>query len=507
MRKAPVYFFMAVAAALAAVGLTLVSANSANQAPTEASLRALLAINPHDAAAAQQLADLFSHQGRTGDAISWYQTAIRNAPDNASAPVSLALLFESQKLTAEAEHLLDANLKHHPDDPATNQAVADLAVSTLGDLAFPRVKKLYITALAGDPSRAGAALGLAKIDQATGDLSGAQSVLEQALYAGGGGWTGRGVNSRNPALHLALARVLCLRHDYAAASMHFDSGTALDPSNAQAFCDWGIMLIDADEPELAEKVLRQAIELDGKNAAYHMHLGRALRDQSRFTESSKEFKAALDADPHYAPVYLEVARSLEDVHQEPQALDYLRKALHEDPHFVDAQVALARMYSDAADDSLRNPWGAANMLLSAVDETHGQDVSLRVACAKALAAVGAFDQALGQVDAALALAPALHLSGMQREVLLQMHQDYFLATLPPIADAAPGILSVQRLNAPDDPLAEPAPKQPAVADQLPLPMEMDSTPGPGSALDPAIFLRAAGIPEGSPAPLRAGASP
>jgi len=128
-----------------------------------------------------------------------------------------------------------------------------------------------------------------------------------------------------------------------------------------------------------------------------------------------------------------------------------------------------------------------------------------VGAARALSAVNANDQALAQIEAALALAGARHLSAPQREVLLGLRQDYLIATLPPAAEALPSYLSTQALGG--DPLAEPAPKMPAFSDQFWRPMDITRPPGPGSVLDPDLFIQAAGAPEQGNLAQRAGAAP
>ena len=378
--------------------------------------------------------------------------------------------------------------------------LADITIRDLGDmseLAYPKIKPLYEIALRNDPSRASAALSLAKIDLAQGDTTSAKEVLQQALSAP--------ANERNAQLHLALARLLALRGEYSAAGTHFDTGTALDATNAQAFCDWGVMLIDAGKPELAEKVLRHAVELAPNSAPYHMHLGRALRDEEQFTTSRDEFAAAIHADSHYAPTYFEVSRSLIALHQEQPAIVYLRSALKEDPHYAEAKVALAKIYSNPWDESDRDRWGAANLLREAVEDTKGQDISVMVGAAKALSAVEANDQALAQIEAALALATARHLSPAQCEVLLGLRQDYLIATLPKSNQTLPDYLAAQMLS--NDPLAEPAPRMPSFADQFWRPLDITRPPGPGSALDPELFIQAADSQAQTSQALRAGAVP
>jgi len=282
----------------------------------------------------EELANLLLQAGRADDAIAGFHSALQVNPASATAPVGLALAWAAKGDILQAQRILEASLKLHPDDAPTNEALADLGLKSLGDLALPAAQKYYESAIRNDPTRANAALGLAKIYLAQNRFLDAGRVLVKPLAA----------HDRNPALHLQMAGILALLGRYDQASAEFDAGTARDPENGAAYAAWGIMLIAAGKPEKAGIVLRRALELQPDNALCHMHLARALRSQGLFTEAMSEFTTALDKDIRCIPVYLELASTFQDLHDEKSAEKFLRQGVLADPASAEAKIAAPIMH-------------------------------------------------------------------------------------------------------------------------------------------------------------------
>jgi tetratricopeptide (TPR) repeat protein len=451
-------------------------------AQTEESLRAWVQAHPADALASERLADLLVKSGHPDQAMPLYEATIRNAPDNASAPCALATLLAAQGRTLEAQRLLDKNLKAHPSDATTNEIYADMLLKSMGDVAYPTAQPMYEAAVKSQPERASAALSLAKIYVAQRRLDAAVELLEKSTK----------LTPRDAGLQLQLAILLTRQRKFDAANPHFDSATALDPANIDAFCAWGAMLIDAGKPRAAETVLRRALDIKD-SAQAHLQLGRALRDLGQFNAAMKEFELSLDREKS-APVHLEVARTLLADHQEHSAEKFLRDAIGIDRHYTQAKIALAQLLTNASDPAQRNLWEAADWFRQAVEETQSQDISLLAAHAAALARVGIFDRALEQIDKAVAVGQVRGLSPGQHEHLLELHQNYYLASLadpPGSADVQSGP-EVAARSPLDDPLK--MPRQPPIELLVDKPLDVTQPSGPGTALDPAYYISAGLVP-------------
>ena len=418
----------------------------------------------------EQLADLLRQSGRNDEAIADYRTALQFNPTSVTAPCGLALALAAKGDNSEALRTLDRSLKLHPADAATNEALEDLALKLLKELALPAAQKYYETALRSDPTRANAALGLAKIYLAQNRLIDAGRVLVKPLAA----------HDRNAALHLQMAGILWLLGRYDQASIEFDTGTARDPENGGAYCDWGRMLIDAHKPEKAEIVLRRALELAPDNAVYHMHLARSLRDQGLFTEAMNEFTAALDKDIRCIPVYLELALTFRNMHDEKATENFLRQGMAADPASVEAKSALATFLTDTPDPLRRNLWEAAALLQTCVNETHEQNLAYLNRAAEACARVEVYERALEFVEKAIAWAKLHDLDPEELQKLLARRQQYVLALAPPMEGKGnPSPLAVEGMHVREAiDIPWPDPLQPDIGTLIDTPMRLSQPPGP-----------------------------
>ena len=474
------YWLLALAAAGGLAVLAIAVAR--RHAPeTIASLEAGLRRHPDDPALHERLGDLLVRERRAAEAVPHYQFVIKADPNKTTAACSLASVLASQGKAPEAQNVLSAALKLHPGDPAANELLAGLVIQSLGEeIALPIARGHYETALRGDPTRAAAALAISRMRQSEGDLEAAAAVLEKPLAA----------HPRDAALHLQMAALQAKLRQYDAANEHFNTGTALDPANAGALCDWGAMLVDAGRPVAAELVLHASIELNARSAPAHMQLGRALREQAlreqgRIDDAMKEFTAAINLDPAYAPTYYECAQTVLAMHNEQAALNFLRDALTHDPGYAEALVALAKLRMTAADPNVRSEFEGLVALKQAVDATGRKDLSLLVAFARALAKAGEYDQAAEEIDLALkvrGVTPA------QWEVLAQLRQQYEFQTVPK-AQGPANILNVDAM-VPHDPLEYsrwPAAAAPSVKSMMERPLDVTRPPAPGSALDTSIY--------------------
>ncbi len=504
-----------VIAALAA-GIALLAPRAKPPEETIESLQARLIKEPNNSAIHEQLASLLAQAGRQDEAITHFRAALQLTPTSANASyglamalaakgepelheawqilfraalqadpdsaassygLAMALLAKGAAELREAWQTLEASFKLHPDDAATNEGLGDLVLKLEGPAATAQAQQFYETALQGDPARAHAGLGLSKIYLAQNRLLDAGRVLVKPLAA----------HDRDSALHLQMATILALLGQYDRAAVEYNTGTARDPNNSEAYCAWGVMLIDADRLESAQQVLRRAVEIKPDNPVYHVHLARALREQGRYKEALDEFAVALDKDNNCVLAYLELAITYQNAHNEKVAENFLRQGIKQVPKDLTLKVALAKFLTTAKDPLRRDPWEAATLLQTCVNETHGQDLGVLVAAADAWARVKLYDQSVALIEDALARGKTHGLNPEEQETLLWYRQQYLLALAPPMT-ATRSILGVEGM-AEYDPVDEPWPKplQPRV-ETLNKPLDLSKTPGPGTALDPDLYI-------------------
>jgi tetratricopeptide (TPR) repeat protein len=459
-----------------------------------AGLRQILKDDPKNAGANEQMGEFIFRDGKTEEAGTYFRKAIEGDGNNLAARVGLARVLEAQGDAAGAQKRLEENLKRDPKDPESNELLGGLIMNSLGvtlpEVGGPMAQKYFETAIAGDPTLAAPAMGLAKMYIDQGRIDDAIRVLAKPVAE----------NERNSAMNIQYAKLLAMQQRYDEAIPHFSAGVAADPDNVDALKNWGLMLIDSARPVTAETVLRRALEVAPKDASLHMLLGRALRDQIATggisqKDAQGEFAKAIDCDPKYAPVYVEFANAylqgyFRDV-AEPQrvAEKFLRDAVHADVSYTPAKVALARLLISSPDAKQQNFVEAADLLGEAASDTRGHDLGLEVAYAAALARIGKFEQAATCMENVISEAKERKFTADQIEWLGSLRQSYFIRTIPDYAghpEFTEFAVDGMRVHDPmDDPW--PFPKQPSVRTLI-KPLDLSVPPEPGTLLDPKFYV-------------------
>lgn len=137
--------------------------------------------------------------------------------------------------------------------------------------------------------------------------------------------------------YAGMASAYMIMADHAAASPEESYSKAgqlaaktvqIDPSLAEGHSMVGYIALHKDwNFPLAEKELRQAIELDSGQAVYHLWLAQLLTLQGRFDESLQEVDLAHAADPFWPPVYMTEIYASYAARQHPRAMKSAQKLI------------------------------------------------------------------------------------------------------------------------------------------------------------------------------------
>lgn len=96
--------------------------------------------------------------------------------------------------------------------------------------------------------------------------------------------------------NLVAARRLCVLYDrtcqFSKAEAEYRKLAKANPKDADLLNDWGYSLYLRNNWDEAESKLRQALEIDGKNARAHCNLGLVLGQKGQPEQALKEFAAA-----------------------------------------------------------------------------------------------------------------------------------------------------------------------------------------------------------------------
>jgi protein O-GlcNAc transferase len=108
----------------------------------------------------------------------------------------------------------------------------------------------------------------------------------------------------------ALAQTLRLNGRPDAAREELDAALALAPDSIPGWIELAQLEHDLGRRAEAEAALRELIRLDPVRPQFHLGLGNALRDQSRWAEARDEYTSAVALDPTLRPARLALAQAL-----------------------------------------------------------------------------------------------------------------------------------------------------------------------------------------------------
>ena len=112
------------------------------------------------------------------------------------------------------------------------------------------------------------------------------------------------------------------------------------PETADALHLLGLVAYQAGRYPGAEDLIRQAIGVDDRRAAYWSNLGNALQRQGRAQDAVGAFERALDLDPDFATAAFNLANTLKDQGKLAEAVAAYERAVTIDPDYLDAYCNL-----------------------------------------------------------------------------------------------------------------------------------------------------------------------
>ncbi|HXC01197.1 MAG TPA: tetratricopeptide repeat protein [Opitutaceae bacterium] len=258
-------------------------------------LQTAIRLEPRYAQAHNSLANLLEKiPGRLPEAISEYETAIRLKPDYAEAHYNLALAMADLpgRLPDEISEY-EAAIRINPN---LVEAHINLA-ATLSNLPgrMPEAIAEYETAVRLEP-----------------DLAKAQFQLGVAL-----------ANSGRTADGIA----------------HLEAAIRIQPDDVDAYTALGTALVQAQQYPEAINRFQQALKIQPDNTYAHNNLGTALLRVGRFPEAADQFNAVLKIDPGFPTARLNLAVALSHMNRVPEAIQQLKSILQTNANEEDGAAA------------------------------------------------------------------------------------------------------------------------------------------------------------------------
>ena len=210
------------------------------------------------------------------------------------------------------------------------------------------------------------------------------------------------------------------------------------PDNLYAIHPLGLIALETNRPDLAAKLFRKAIAVDGNVRAFPNNLGHALQDLNQLEDAIESYENAIRIDPNYANAHYNRGIALQAMGRLDDALGSYDKVLELNPRDAEAYNNRGRVLEelDRLSEAL-TAYDAALLLRDNFAEIHSNRGNV-------LKKLGNLDAALDSYDRAIRLKPnypeahsnrgnALHELGRFEEALdsynraIQLKPDYVTA--------------------------------------------------------------------------------
>jgi tetratricopeptide (TPR) repeat protein len=134
------------------------------------------------------------------------------------------------------------------------------------------------------------------------------------------------------------------------AERHFREASQLDPGWAEAYYNWGLLLMRRQRTAEADEAFRKAIAANPHYADAHVELGELLDEAGRMTEAQQHFRLALEDAPASRRTRYLFGRSLIRTGQFAEAIAHLQETIKVDDNKTPiCMQALAVAYQRAGD--------------------------------------------------------------------------------------------------------------------------------------------------------------
>ncbi len=287
------------------------------------------------------LGDILSKNGRTDEAISQFQEAIRQKADYADAHYNLGRVFSRKGQLDQAVSQYRAAIRLNPDFAKAH--------NNLGNALFKEgrldeaIEQLQ-AAIRLDPNYAEAHGNLGNVFFKRGQLAEAISQFQEAIR----------LKPDEVNAHYNLGAVLSQQGRTDEAINQFQAAIRLRPEYAEAYDNLAKLL--AGEGRLDEAVSCYRAEIGLKPGAVDAegNLGNVLAAQGRHAEADREYEAVLRLVPNSAQGHLRYGQALAAEHRYGAAKGEYEKVLELHPGHREASERLAWLLATCPEASLRD---------------------------------------------------------------------------------------------------------------------------------------------------------
>jgi tetratricopeptide (TPR) repeat protein len=160
-------------------------------------------------------------------------------------------------------------------------------------------------------------------------------------------------DSSNVQIRINLISLYGRNGDVAKAKEQFNASLQQNPGRADAWYNFGVLMIHEKDDTEAEQAFRRALSLNPYYAEAHNNLGTIYQQRGRLDDAAKEFRQAIVDQPNYPLARFHLGRILANQNKYSEAVEQFRKAIEPaDERMPTYLYALGVTYGRAGDRQL-----------------------------------------------------------------------------------------------------------------------------------------------------------
>lgn len=296
--------------------------------PAEQEFVRAIQANPRDPKAHSDYAIFLQQQGRTGESIAHFQSALELDPKSPLASFNLALALLGAERAADALGVLDK----HPARTGDWYALRGSVLNTLGRHAEAIADLRRAVAL--DPSNPDTLYDLVIT------LLRTEANVEAAKYLD----QGRVRFAKVGKIHAAAGALAYATGKNEQAARSYETAVKLEPAAADFHASLGDVYDATGDLAKAEAAYRRSLALDGTAAAVHVKLGKNQLKRQQAADAEAAFRNALGFDPSDAEAHFQMGKIEAARGDHGAAIGHWEKAVATNPSLKEAWYQLSLSY-------------------------------------------------------------------------------------------------------------------------------------------------------------------